>query len=274
MYLFVYKTTHENGRYYIGRHQTTILEDNYFGSGKWVVGIKDKSKLTRTILQYANNLEELYELEEYYIDLNWSNPLCMNMKKGSIGNTSEDAKLINYRKVSSGEHHWMKRSDGTSWTQELNYLRIENGVHNFLKREDGSSFSSDRVSNGTHNWLKREDGSSSGSDIAKKQVTENRHPFQKRKDGTSIQTDKVKDGSHSLLKRPDGTSIGRDITIKRVQEGTHNFKNKVSCYNKDGVCKQIPKDEYFSQSGPKSDWEWVQIKSKEAILRKLKRNSN
>ena len=75
MYLFVYKTTHVNGKYYIGRHQTKNLNDGYLGSGKWVRSIKDKTSLTREIIAEATSFEELCKLEEHHIDLYWEDPL-------------------------------------------------------------------------------------------------------------------------------------------------------------------------------------------------------
>lgn len=85
MYLFVYKTIHQNGKFYIGRHQTDNLNDGYFGSGKWVKSIKEKTLLSRYILQEANNFEELCFLEQKYIDIHWNDPNCMNYVKSSIG---------------------------------------------------------------------------------------------------------------------------------------------------------------------------------------------
>lgn len=85
MYLLIYKTTHVNGKFYIGRHSTKNLNDRYFGSGKWVKSIKNKNELSREILKEANSFEELCALEEYYIQLYWDDPLCMNYKKSSTG---------------------------------------------------------------------------------------------------------------------------------------------------------------------------------------------
>lgn len=94
MYLFIYKTIHPSGRYYIGRHITDDINDGYYGSGKWVSNIKDKSTLSREILCEANTEEELHKLEQYYIDQHWDDPLCMNLLKSSAGWTSVDAKLL------------------------------------------------------------------------------------------------------------------------------------------------------------------------------------
>lgn len=85
IYHFVYKTTHINGKYYIGRHTTKKLNDNYYGSGLWVKSIKDKTNLSRSIIAHANNIEQLIIFEEYYINLHWDDPNCMNYSKSSIG---------------------------------------------------------------------------------------------------------------------------------------------------------------------------------------------
>jgi len=259
MYLFVYKTTHINGKYYIGRHQTNDINDGYLGSGKWVSGIKDKLTLSREIIAETNSIKELYELEEYYIEKYWNDPLCMNMIKGSNGYTSED----NFRKIVKGTHPFQSREDGTS----LQTDRVNARTHHLLKREDGSSVASDRVKEGTN-------------------------PFQTREDGTSLQQDRVNSGTHNFLKREDGTSVSSDNNLKRVANGTHNFltradgtnlqtdkvangthlflqnKGLVPCYNKQGEYKRIPKEKYHSQVGLKEDWEWVHNLSKEGKRRK------
>ena len=84
-YYFIYKTTHINGKYYIGRHASKKINDNYLGSGLWVKSIKDKGNLSRTIIAYATNIDQLLLFEQYYINLHWDDPDCMNYSKSSIG---------------------------------------------------------------------------------------------------------------------------------------------------------------------------------------------
>lgn len=82
---FIYKTSSTSGRFYIGRHSTLDINDGYCGSGKWVSGIKDKSKLTVEILEYANSIDELMLLEEKYLSKFIKYPNNMNFNNRSIG---------------------------------------------------------------------------------------------------------------------------------------------------------------------------------------------
>jgi hypothetical protein len=86
---FIYKTTHISGKYYIGRHSTKNINDGYFGSGRWVKSVKDKSNLSREILEYCNNDKELIEKETLLIEKNISNPLCMNWNDKGVGWSSK-----------------------------------------------------------------------------------------------------------------------------------------------------------------------------------------
>jgi hypothetical protein len=82
---YVYKITHTNGKFYIGRHSTTNIDDGYTGSGKWVRSIKNKSTLSKEIISYSENFEKLLESEKVFINLYLDNPLCMNFNNNPIG---------------------------------------------------------------------------------------------------------------------------------------------------------------------------------------------
>ena len=72
MYGFIYITTNLiNGKQYIGQHKGDG-NDDYLGSGdRLVMAIKKygKQNFKREILEFANSVEELNELERYYIAL-------------------------------------------------------------------------------------------------------------------------------------------------------------------------------------------------------------
>lgn len=247
MYLFIYKTSHKNGRFYIGRHQTQLLEDGYLGSGKWVNSIKNRDNLSRQILKYADSIEQLYKFEEYYINLYWEDPLCMNMIKGSNGWNSYDAGIMGKM--------------GGQYTK----IRIQEGNHPFLKREDGSSISSDKVKNGTHPFLKGSKQYFRNLQRNKNLIENGTHPFTKRNDGTSVSSDKVREGTHNFLTKEDGSNLQTD----RVKKGTHHFQNSIACRNRLGEYKLISKETYYSQHEIDSEKEWVIALSKEGRKRKL-----
>lgn len=87
----IYKTIHENGKYYIGRHSTTNLDDGYLGSGKWIQSIKDKSSLSRLILIKCETYEELVSEECRMLKEVIDDPLNMNYSNASIGFSTGNA---------------------------------------------------------------------------------------------------------------------------------------------------------------------------------------
>lgn len=82
--MFIYKTIHKDGRYYIGRCSRKY-PDSYLGSGRWVRSIKDKSTLHRVVLSTHETFEELCQAEEAFIHLYIGDPMCMNWNNKSVG---------------------------------------------------------------------------------------------------------------------------------------------------------------------------------------------
>lgn len=87
--MFIYKTTHISGKYYIGRCSRKYSKF-YFGSGRWVRSIKDRSQLTREILVECSTFEELCIEEERLINEHINDPLCMNWNNKSVGFATGD----------------------------------------------------------------------------------------------------------------------------------------------------------------------------------------
>ena len=77
--------THESGKFYVGRHSTSRANDKYMGSGKWVRSIKDRSQLTRQIIEYFDTVEQLFEAEENLIAKYIDTDGCMNFNRSSVG---------------------------------------------------------------------------------------------------------------------------------------------------------------------------------------------
>ena len=83
--MFIYKTTHKDGKYYIGRCSRKKWSNVYLGSGTWVKSIKDKSLLSREILSTHDSFEQLCLAEEVAIQNHINDPLCMNWNNKSVG---------------------------------------------------------------------------------------------------------------------------------------------------------------------------------------------
>jgi hypothetical protein len=87
MYHFIYKTSSTSGKYYIGRHSTKNLNDGYYGSGKWIRSLKDKSGLIREILEFCGE-DRLLETEKKYLEEHVNKENCMNFNLSPVGFSS------------------------------------------------------------------------------------------------------------------------------------------------------------------------------------------
>lgn len=102
---------------------------------------KDKNKII--IIKENISLMESFRLERYYI--NWfgrkdnETGILRNKTAGGEGIDSETAKMFANKMVQTGNHPFLKRSDGTSWGSDINKLKAENGTHPFSKSNDNNS---------------------------------------------------------------------------------------------------------------------------------------
>ena len=237
---FIYKTTHINGKYYIGRHSTNNEGDGYIGSGIWVTEIKDKSSLTREILEYANSFDELVELENLYLMEHYGKPGCMNMNNKSTGwatGLANPMKNSISRAKISGDNNWTRKDPNAS--EKLRKIQnnlVESGKHNLLgnnnPNKDGKNAklayergnhnsitnnpSTVNSKNGTHHW---QNGSSPNYEgkLNKKLIEEGRHNFL----GPETNQKRIDEGTHNFL--------GSASNLKRLQEGRHPSQKKQTC---------------------------------------------
>ena len=89
-YNFIYKTTNLlNGKYYVGMHSTSKLNDGYLGSGKKLrrsIRKYGKDNFRLEILEFFDSREELVKREKQLINENMiKDKLCMNLKPGGSG---------------------------------------------------------------------------------------------------------------------------------------------------------------------------------------------
>lgn len=75
----------DSNKYYVGRHSTSNIDDNYMGSGKWVNSIANRSNLRKTIIEFYDNHDDLVNAESILIEFHISNPDCMNFNNNAVG---------------------------------------------------------------------------------------------------------------------------------------------------------------------------------------------
>lgn len=92
MYYYVYKIINNiNGKYYIGAHRSSIMEDSYMGSGKLIqsaIRKYGKENFTKEILIVCSSEEEMYAKEAEIVN----KVFCLsretyNMAPGGFGGT-------------------------------------------------------------------------------------------------------------------------------------------------------------------------------------------
>lgn len=87
---YVYQITNLiNGKYYIGKHSTDDIDDNYFGSGTLLrAAFKKygKGNFEKYVLQFCDTEEDAYKLEGELVTTDQINdPMCYNMTTGGLG---------------------------------------------------------------------------------------------------------------------------------------------------------------------------------------------
>lgn len=90
MFHFCYKTTNSvDGKFYLGKHSSESLDDDYLGSGihlQRAIKKHGKENFKREILCFFDSSEDAYEFEEVLVCGRMvANPKCYNMKEGGEG---------------------------------------------------------------------------------------------------------------------------------------------------------------------------------------------
>lgn len=236
---FIYKTTHTNGKYYIGRHSTKNINDGYIGSGLWPSSIKDKSTLTREILEYAESAEQVKELEGQYLAEHYGKPDCMNRTADPIGFDTDNNPMKNPTVANKfkGNNHWTKKDPGYAEKLRAPQLELVKKVTHPLQgdrnpNKDGRN-AKKAYENGNHIWLKNnpsiwrsdagihhwQDGKSPNADgkLNEKRIADGTHNFL----GPEHNAKRVKAGTHNLL--------GSGSNLDRLAAGTHPSQMKKTC---------------------------------------------
>ena len=98
---YIYKTTNlVNGKYYIGKHSTFNLEDDYLGSGIYLrrsIRKYDKENFVKEVLEYCDTKELCNEREKEIVNENIiHDKMCMNLKQGGLGGLSSEKHKIKF----------------------------------------------------------------------------------------------------------------------------------------------------------------------------------
>jgi len=236
---FIYKTVHTNGKYYIGRHSTDNIDDGYIGSGRWPRSIKDKSTLTREILEYASSLSEVQELERKYLAEHYGKPNCMNLTPDPVGFDTDNNPMKNPNIVDKfkGENHWTTRiPESVEAIRQKQNKIVKEGNHIFQgarnPNKDGRNAktamangnhvnltnnpSKWRSEAGIHHWQNGKAPNADGK-LNKKLVEEGRHNFL----GPEHNAKRIEAGTHNFL--------GGDSNQRRLAEGRHPSQIKKTC---------------------------------------------
>lgn len=135
-YHFIYKTTClVTGRYYIGMHSTSNLDDNYLGSGKKLwhsINYHGKENHKKEILEFLPDRKSLAarEMEIVNEDL-LTDSMCMNLVPGGQGwhgfiNEEHQLKCSAAGGLTNNPEKSRKASERLTQT---NLLRIQEGSH-------------------------------------------------------------------------------------------------------------------------------------------------
>ena len=91
---YIYKTTFiDTGEYYIGKHSTNKINDNYVGSGKALTKEKLSEPFVHEILEYFDTEEEAYIAEDKAIgDLYLTDKKCLNRCGGGWRGKADNRK--------------------------------------------------------------------------------------------------------------------------------------------------------------------------------------
>ncbi len=128
-YYFLYKTTNKlNGKFYIGVHSTTKMNDGYTGSGKrlrYSVRKYGKENFEIEILEFFENRELMFEAEKNLVNTDLiKEELCMNLKVGGIGGWTKEQQILN--SIKSNDRKKYLRENDQDWRENERIRNIEN----------------------------------------------------------------------------------------------------------------------------------------------------
>ena len=154
----IYQTTNlVNGKIYIGKHETTNIEDDYFGSGKLIRAAINKYGLenfVKTILFELQNEEEMNLLEKCVVTQEFCDREdTYNINVGGDGGWSYVNATYNYdKRVNNGKRWYQQLIDHpeNTFAYKFKHMSDNERIEYLLKLSN--SLKQTWKNNG-HNWL-------------------------------------------------------------------------------------------------------------------------
>jgi len=276
-YLYI-KTHNITGLKYFGK--TTNNPDCYRGSGKyWLAHIKkygydvtteifgyytDKEECIKVATQFSKDNDIVYDVNEINKKV-WANQIIENGIDGGaarFGPHSAETKK--------------KISDAQIGKQVSN--ETKNKIKEARKLQDMSHMKqskSDEHKKKISNTLTGRQ--QSAESVAKRSASLLGHtvsPETREKISLAHKGKKISDETRKKMRNrtltEDQKQHLREINLgKQASDATKKkLSGMVVSINKLGELKRIPKDQYYSQTGPKEEWEWISHKSNQAKMRR------
>lgn len=141
-YHFIYKTTNlKNGKYYIGMHSTSNLNDGYLGSGKRLrrsVRKYGKENFKLEILEFFDDRESLVKRERELVNEEViKDAMCMNLMIGGKGGFISD-KQQKYRSICANKkHNELLKTNETYRNSYIEKMKIASYTCYIKRKENG-----------------------------------------------------------------------------------------------------------------------------------------
>ena len=113
---YTYITYHpKTGEWYGGKHTTSLLDDGYLGSGKWIATHPAPHELVIEIIAFFATEAEAYAAETAMITFHVidNDPLCRNRHEGGVGWTREAVARMIVQREADPEYQ-QKRRESTA----------------------------------------------------------------------------------------------------------------------------------------------------------------
>lgn len=214
---YLYKTTCKvTGRYYIGMHSTTNLEDGYMGSGKRLrhsIRKYGKENHVKEILEFFDNREDLAKREKEVVNHNLiKEELCMNLTTGGLG-----AGFMNDEHMSK-----CSKAGSKAFQDKLKNPTYKEKHYQKMSLVQKKSFNESELRKETlkYDWTGR-----NHTEETKKLISDSNKYTGVGKDNSQYGTVWITNGSENKkIKRgdnvPDGWSFGRRVNVNGELVGT------------------------------------------------------